>query len=150
MTISKHQAWRRKASRLASLTVTSLAACCLVSGIALAQSNGNGNGNPHGWTDNPNHPAYDHPWRHGVLPTRETYDRMQAWWKSHSANFAAPTASTGKLSFGGGTGGVGVMSGQNKVYLVFYGSQWGTQGTDSNNNLTFSPPTRTAARRKRR
>jgi serine protease len=107
-----------------------------VSGIALAQDKGNAN--PHGWTNNPYSPAYDHPYRHGALPTRETFSKMQAWEHSHSANFAAPTASTGQLSFGGGTGGVGVLSGQAKVYLVFYGTQWGTQGTDANGNLTFS------------
>jgi serine protease len=114
-------------------------ALCLAAGTAVADpGNDNGNDNPHGWTNNPYSPAYDHPYRHGVLPTRETLKQMQAWEHSHSANFAAPTASTGQLSFGGGTNGVGVMSGQNKVYLVFYGTQWGTQSTDSNGNLTFS------------
>ncbi|WP_104818997.1 hypothetical protein [Kitasatospora sp. MMS16-BH015] len=45
---------------------------------------------------------------------------------------------SGTLSYGGGIGGVGVTSGQPKVYVVFYGSQWGTQGTDAAGNLTFS------------
>jgi serine protease len=31
-----------------------------------------------------------------------------------------------------------VLSGQNKVYLIFYGTQWGTQSTDANGNLTFT------------
>jgi serine protease len=136
VTNSKHTAWRRKASHLASLTLTAAVACGLVSGIALAQDKGNGN--PHGWTDNPYSPAYDHPWRHGVMPTRETNEKMKAWENSHSATFAAPTASTGQLSFGGGVGGIGVLSGQSKVYLIFYGTQWGTQSTDANGNLTFS------------
>lgn len=136
MTISKRNSWRRKASRMTKISL-SLAASCLVSGLALA-GNGNGNDNPHGWTNNPYSPAYDHPYRHGALPTRETYEQMKAWENSHAAQFAAPTASSGKLSYGGGTGGVGVLSGQNKVYLVFYGTQWGTQSTDSNGNLTFS------------
>jgi len=42
------------------------------------------------------------------------------------------------LAYGGGIDGIGVMDGQPQVYLVFYGSQWGTQGTDANGNLTFS------------
>ena len=135
---SKQTERSRKAPHLASYVLTALAACGLVSGMALAQDKGNGNENPHGWTNNPYSPAYDHPYRHGVLPTRETNDRMKAWEHSHAAQFAAPTASTGKLSYGGGVGGVGVLSGQNKVYLIFYGTQWGTQNTDANGNLTFS------------
>jgi len=94
--------------------------------------------NPHGWTNNPYSPAYDHPYRHGVMPTRETYEKMQAWEHANSPQFAGPTGSTGQLSFGGGVNGVGVLSGQSKVYLIFYGTQWGTQSTDANGNLTFS------------
>jgi serine protease len=45
---------------------------------------------------------------------------------------------TKTLTYGGGISGVGVMSGQQKVYVIFYGNQWGTQGTDANGNLTFS------------
>jgi serine protease len=101
--------------------------------------------NPHGWTNNPFSPAYDNPHRHGVIPTRETYEKMKAWEHAQSAAFAAPTASTGQLSYGGGVNGVGVLSGQNKVYLVFYGTQWGTQSTDANGNLTFSNDTAGAA-----
>jgi serine protease len=137
VTISKQPAWRRKASRLTAYALASVA-LCVAGGLSHAEDNGKGNDNPHGWTNNPYHPAYDHPWRHGVMPTRETNERMKAWEHAHAAQFAAPTANTGRLSFGGGVNGVGVLSGQNKVYLVFYGSQWGTQGTDSNGNLTFS------------
>jgi serine protease len=56
-----------------------------------------------------------------------------------AAKAAAP-AVTGPetLSYGGGIDGIGVTSSHPKVYLVFYGSQWGTQSTDSNGNLTFS------------
>jgi len=101
-------------------------------------SNGNASDMAHNWTENPYSPAYDHPYRHGVMPTRETNEKMKAWEHAHSAAFAAPTASTGQLSFGGGVNGVGVLSGQSKVYLIFYGTQWGTQSTDANGNLTFS------------
>jgi hypothetical protein len=37
--------------------------------------------------------------------------------------------------------GIGVTSGTPKVYLVFWGTQWGTQGTDANGNSTFSSDT---------
>ena len=57
-------------------------------------ANGNAKDNPHGWTNNPYSPAFDHPYRHGVMPTRETNDRMKAWEHAQSAAFAAPTAST--------------------------------------------------------
>ncbi len=45
---------------------------------------------------------------------------------------------TGALSYGGGLDGVGVTTGPPKVYLIFWGNQWGTQGTDANNNITLS------------
>ncbi len=66
---------------------------------------------------------------------------MEKWRREHAhewASMAAPTASTGILSYGGAVQSVGVLSGQSKVYLVFYGTQWGTQGTDANGNLTFT------------
>ena len=90
---------------------------------------------------NPFSPAYAHPYRHGAVPTRDTKGRMDAWRREHAverASAAAPTASSGILSYGGGVSGVGVLSGQSKVYLVVYGNQWGTQGTDANGNLTFT------------
>ncbi|WP_344663327.1 putative Ig domain-containing protein, partial [Catenulispora subtropica] len=38
-----------------------------------------------------------------------------------------------------GIDGIGVMSGaKSKVYLVFYGNQWGSQTTDANGNAKFS------------
>jgi hypothetical protein len=42
------------------------------------------------------------------------------------------------LSYGGGNNGVGVTTGAPRVYLVFWGSQWGAQGTDSGGNTTLS------------
>ncbi|HEY6940416.1 PKD domain-containing protein, partial [Dokdonella sp.] len=86
---------------------------------------------------NPYSPAYGHSYRHGVIPTREVHAQMQKWAKAHPPGLTAATGPE-TLSFGGGVGGVGVLSGQSKVYLIFYGSQWGTQSTDANGNLTFS------------
>lgn len=42
------------------------------------------------------------------------------------------------LNYGGGIDGIGVTTGHEKVYLVFYGSQWGTQGTNSRGDVTLS------------
>ena len=54
-------------------------------------------------------------------------------------NSAAKAAcSTSCLRFGGGISGVGVTTGKERVYLIFYGSQWGTQGTNSSGYATFT------------
>ena len=45
------------------------------------------------------------------------------------------------LQFGGGVDGIGVTTGKEKVYIVFWGTQWGTSSTDANGNLKFSNDT---------
>jgi Ricin-type beta-trefoil lectin domain/Putative Ig domain len=83
-----------------------------------------------------------HPYRHGIV------------WPRGSAAAAAAraprpkgrTGSTGmaiadsanNLFFHGGNNGIGVQAGPEAVYLVFWGSQWGSRGTDSNGYLTLS------------
>ncbi len=64
-----------------------------------------------------------------------------------------PTAKTAKvlklrrahavtnLSAHGGINGIEVTIGTPRVYVVFYGSQWGTQGTDTNGYATFTGDT---------
>jgi hypothetical protein len=42
------------------------------------------------------------------------------------------------LLYGGGIDGVGVTTGAEKVYLVFWGSQWGTEGTNGAGYQTFT------------
>jgi hypothetical protein len=42
------------------------------------------------------------------------------------------------LMYGGGVDGIGVTTGSPKVYVVFYGSQWGTVGTDGNGYTTLT------------
>ncbi|GAA4989869.1 putative Ig domain-containing protein [Kitasatospora paranensis] len=85
---------------------------------------------------NPFSPAYQHTYRHGVVPTIPQHAKMQAWAAGHPALNAATGPQT--LSYGGGIDGIGVQSGHSKVYLVFYGTQWGTQSTDANGNAKFS------------
>ncbi|TDU02033.1 putative Ig domain-containing protein [Streptomyces sp. 846.5] len=85
---------------------------------------------------NPYSPAYQHSYRHGVVPTRQQNTRMKDW----AAAQISPNVATGPetLSYGGGIDGIGVQSGHSKVYLVFYGNQWGTKSTNSAGDSTFS------------
>ncbi|MEO7324793.1 MAG: PKD domain-containing protein, partial [Dokdonella sp.] len=62
---------------------------------------------------------------------------MQAWDKAHGPVLDVATGPK-TLTYGGGVNGVGVLSGQSKVYLIFYGTQWGTQSTDGNGNAKFT------------
>ena len=120
---------------------TALSAALLgLAGAALAVPKGSVVFDKHE-VSNPYSPAYGHAYRHGVIPTRDQHAKMKQWETAHAVHAAATGSET--LSYGGGTssssqGNVGVMDGKVKVYLVFYGSQWGTQGTDSNGNATFS------------
>lgn len=67
-----------------------------------------------------------HSYRHGVIAPR-------------GAQGVTPAiASASNLAYNGGTDGIGVTTGAEKVYLVFWGSQWGTAGTDSAGNTTLS------------
>jgi serine protease len=88
-------------------------------------------------TPNPYDPSYGHPYRHGALPTTDQLSKMKSWNAQHPAAVTATGPET--LSYGGGIDGTGVQSGaKNKVYIVFYGTQWGTQSTDANGNAKFS------------
>jgi len=88
---------------------------------------------------NPYSPAYQHSYRHGAVPTIEQLGKMNGYQQAQ-AN-VIPAASANTLAYGGGIDGIGVTSGKEKVYLVFWGTQWGTQSTNSSGNLTFSSDT---------
>jgi serine protease len=90
---------------------------------------------------NPYAPSYGHPYRHGAVPTRSVNDQMRSYQAAHPDSAAIPAAGSGPLHYGGGVHGIGVTTGAPKVYLVFYGSQWGSTGTDGNGNTTFSGDT---------
>jgi PKD repeat protein len=136
------------ACRFALLSFVSLG----FAGIAIAKDAGNATD-----TLNPHSPRYGHPYRHGVQPTREAHEKMKAWEAAHpgvvrpadaehkergsgGATQPAVGAATGPetLSFGGGVDSIGVTSGSPKVYLVFWGTQWGTEGTNSSGYATFT------------
>ncbi len=87
---------------------------------------------------NPYSPAYHHPYRHGVVPTIAREKKMRQWAHQHPHAAAAAAASANNLNYGGGIDGIGVTTGAEKVYLVFWGSQWGTQSTNSNGDVTLS------------
>lgn len=68
---------------------------------------------------------------------------MKAWDAQNTAKRAAAATSSNTLAYGGGTssssqGNVGVMNGHVKVYLVFWGTGWGTQSTNANGDAVFS------------
>ncbi len=71
-----------------------------------------------------------HGYRHGVVPQRGT--------SAARLGSSVQGASSNNVAFGGGINGVGVTTGAPRVYLVFWGSQWGTQGTNSAGNVTLS------------
>jgi hypothetical protein len=76
-------------------------------------------------------PAAGHPYRRGVVPTRSALADIRA----HSA---VQQDSANNLVYRGGVDGIGVTTGAPKVYVVFYGTQWGTKSTDSKGNAVFT------------
>src|SRR5438270_535238 len=61
--------------------------------------------------------AQSHAYRHGVVP------RL-----TPNGNAGLAT-SGGNLTYGGGNFNVGVTTGAPRVYVIFWGSQWGAQST---------------------
>ena len=124
---------------LARAAFTGLASLALVTGAAFAAAPFAAAApapTPSHSVANPYSPAHDHAYRHGVVPTLQQNAKMKSWADAQ----ASPAAATGPetLSYGGGIDGIGVQSGHSKVYLVFYGTQWGTQSTNGSGDATFS------------
>lgn len=120
-----------KSRLLTAVAVTTLLSA--VTGVAVANSTMAAS-----QVVNPYSPANGHAYRHGVVPTREAHARMQQYRAMHPASQTAAATGTETLSYGGGVDGIGVTSGAPKVYVVVYGSQWGTAGTDANGNMTLT------------
>jgi hypothetical protein len=74
-------------------------------------------------------PGTTQSYRHGLVPMIGSTSEQQA-----DANTVSPK----DLHYGGGTAGVGVITGKPRVYLVFWGSQWGTEGSDGNGYVAFT------------
>ncbi len=74
-------------------------------------------------------------------PHKVLFPTQQAW-RQHRVHRDAGTAlGNGLLTYHGGIDGIGVTTGQPHVYLVFWGSQWGTASTggDGYTHLTGDP-----------
>lgn len=84
----------------------------------------------------PYSPSYGHPYRHGAVPMTGQQTKMRSFQASQTSTTAASYSKT--LTYGGGLDNIGVTSGPPKVYLVFWGSQWGTQRTNASGDMTFS------------
>ncbi|HYB89198.1 MAG TPA: hypothetical protein VEC76_20295 [Streptosporangiaceae bacterium] len=130
-----HHAIRRWAARGSTAAVAALALAAGTQVTAAGAQAATGAGHPA--AQNPYSPAYRHPYRQGVIPTRPQLTKMRTWARSH-AGPAPPAASPNDLNYGGGIDGIGVTTGQEKVYLVFYGSQWGTPSTNASGDVTLS------------
>jgi hypothetical protein len=85
---------------------------------------------------NPYAPSYQHPYRHGAVPTRAAQAKMNAYRAQHPLVQAAATQN---LHYGGGVDGIGITTGPPKVYLVFWGSGWGSSSTNQEGDLDFTP-----------
>ncbi len=86
--------------------------------------------------NDPYSPAYHHAYRRGFVPTRATARTMRSWAAAHSTNVPAAVPAPSKLTYGGGIDTIGVTTGKEKVYLVFWGSQWGAQSPNDSNGDT--------------
>lgn len=129
----------RKWARRGGLTILAAMALTVApTALSAAQAAPRAPGSSH-QTNDPYDPAYHHPYRHGVVPTIGEMGKMHAWQRGHHpAAGAVAATSANDMNYGGGIDGIGVTTGPEKVYLVFYGSQWGTQGTNANGDVTLS------------
>ena len=69
--------------------------------------------------------AQGHPYRQGVVPLR-----------GHQVGNTSTASTSNDLSYGGGISGVGVVTGAPQVYVVFWGSQWGTPSYNSGGTVS--------------
>ena len=83
----------------------------------------------------PYSPAAGHRYRRGVVPTIGRQRQMHRWAARH---VAVPALNALDLSYGGGVHRQGVTRGHEKVYLVFWGSQWGAQTTSGRGDITLA------------
>jgi hypothetical protein len=132
---------RRWATRGGTAALTAVA---LTAGMQMAAA-GAATARPAPTVSNPYAPAYGHPYRHGAVPTIAQLGKMRSWAHSHAGQ--AKTANANNLNYGGAVDGIGVTTGAEKVYLVFYGSQWGTQGTNGSGYLTLAKDSKSIAPR---
>jgi len=95
---------------------------------------------------NPYSARTGHPYRNGAVPTRTAHARSFQWLESVQATYslAPATVQTKTLSYGGSVNGIGVTSGAPRVYLVVWGTQWGSESTSGDGIHTYSADTQGA------
>src|SRR6266567_5750065 len=94
---------RRWASRGST---AALAAVALATGLQAAATGAQASvplasATAHPAVRDPYSPAFHHPYRRGVIPTRPQLARMHAWARSHPGAGQAPAASPNDLNYGG-------------------------------------------------
>jgi serine protease len=114
----------------ASLGLASLAALIAVPVAASASSRS---------ATDPYLPSNGHAYRHGAIPTEADQVKIKNWNAQHpSPQRASGTTGPETMYYTGGIGGAGAVTSTPRVYLVFWGTQWGTQASDGNGNITLS------------
>jgi hypothetical protein len=117
----------RRLTRVA--LVAGVAAAVTATAVPAALASGSGSGS--GSSSSSSSPVSSAPWRHGLVPTVEGA-------KNYALGLPGVGLLNTNLTYGGGVNGVGVTTGAPKVYLVFWGSQWGTSGTNTKGDTTFT------------
>ncbi len=72
-----------------------------------------------------------------TIPAMKAHRAAQATISSNAIGQTTQTAGS-VMSAHGGIDGIEVTTGAPKVYVVFYGSQWGTESTDGNGHANFT------------
>jgi len=126
---------RRDKQRLLVVAATRLGVGVMAAGIAMALFGASAHASTRSPSKTSLGPAdpltAGHSYRHGVVPSI-------TWLKAHQALSQTIFDSSNNLAYGGGVSGVGVTTGSEQVYLVFWGTQWGTQGANGQGYVTFS------------
>jgi len=77
----------------------------------------------------------------GIMPTRAIVGVSRAsdlrGLGTNAAN-ATPVAGSQQVAYQGGLNGEGVVTGAPRVYVIFWGSQWGSRSTTSLNGATYA------------
>jgi serine protease len=87
-----------------------------------------------------------HAYRHGAFPQAGAQGLHAAAAADQDgeggrAGQGKPANETKPLTYHGGTGGVGVTTGAPKVYVIYWGSQWGSASRDAHGYTTLSGDT---------
>ena len=82
-----------------------------------------------------------------IFPTKDAWNNGVRNSSSGNAANAGKASPPEQLSYRGGKYGIGVTTGPPKVYLVFWGTQWGTKSVDGDGNVTFSGDPRGVAQK---